>query len=398
MSEDNEKYWQMNESSPLMDRLNEFAEIQNWKTKNAEGKPPISIDWVWTHIFENCNQGIDFYNFSLFLFYNSLLSDNKIIDELESLIAELESMDSHKLLTAFKFLKQEKIAVGFNSGSINLLEILEIINYSPNISQQHCFLYQQAYELEEILLVLAVILELYNTGNLNYPPSNLMDSKGNLKKGNAILYIVSRIDQTKFPELYGAVNSAYNIDLRNTIGHNKYKRYDDKITATNNSNVCISKDVFFHSLISFFKLKNSVLNVMQKERDTSKLLQMSNCGILNFGFYVLEGKPVLEIMQLWCFQEINNSQDWVKSIKIEIRNDSADISCGSYISRGIQINENFENWINSLNATENHCICLIYKTYPFYSQELDTIELNNKTFNISDITIKQIIQIVCNTA
>lgn len=380
--------------TPLLNCLLEYSEIQNWKTKNMEGPEPKSLDWVWHEIFRHKEDGVNHYNNSLFKLFNGIISSNDVINEIDLIFDELDA--KHKVLftKALQELSKESVIEGFMAASLNLLEIANLQNNLDSITQDQCLLYQQAYEVEETLLILLVLLELHKNGNLNFPPTNLFDNKQNLKKGNTITYIKARIDKSKFPNLYDSFNSAYNIDLRNIIGHNKYKRFDDKIESTD-SKISISRDDFFNSLTSCFKIKNAILNCLQREREADILMSLSNSGILGLGFDIVDKKPILDVFQLWCFSEIEEGEDkkWLNAIQFDYLGKELIISCGSYSTKQISLSV-CKKWLRTVHEIKNYSILFIHKIYPHYTNENHIIKLKDKNFNVDLNPLRTVVKVI----
>lgn len=314
--------------------------FEHWLSSSMKSDMPDNIPRELLKLIKESGDAYAFYRNNLYNEYCVDKTDINLNSEFTSFMEESVLMDEHKEIV--KYYSNEKIIDVFNSKRLNIFEIYQE-NNKTGLSQNSCFLYQSYYEIEIILIIFASIGILNKEKRLELTHQNLRDRSSRLKKGVCIDFIKSRLKN--YPTLLNVFTNAYNLKLRNTIGHNNYKISQNTLKSFDNS-IKIEKDEFFKSLYQIQILNNRLLNYFSS-KNINKLELIKN-GILSIGCGVIDNSAVLAIHQLDCFYRLDFEKKWLQKVEFRINETKIETNLFTKSKLVGEYNEQYKNWLNLL--------------------------------------------------
>ena len=327
-----------------MNLRNRILNFEHWISSYFKLEKPEIFQRELLKIFLENKEAYSYYRNWL---YRILLTEEnqKELNEFCEILNAKAGTDGHRFLLD-NYLKSDFCDI-FSQKKLNVFEIA-IQNQSANLNHNKCFLYQQYYEIESLLFVLASFVKLNEESIAETRFDYLKDRNGNLKKGVMINYLTPKLK--KYPLIYNLFNSAYNAKLRNTIGHNNYRIENDKIVSID-GNVTVSKVDFFTSLVSMQSLNNYLINYFSNQVINTS--NFNNVGILGAAFGIEEDRqPVLTFFQLSCFYRFGEFQ-WADKIVFNIKGGQLETNFGYQVPIIGQLTAELENtWFNLLKEND----------------------------------------------
>lgn len=324
----------------LRERILNF---EHWISSGFKLEAPNIFQKELLKLFSENTEACSFYRNWLY----TLLLDSREQNELKEFCYLLNLKDGtlqHSLL--LQHYLENGFSEVFSNKRINTFEIA-IQNPNSNLNHNHCFLYQQYYEIEVIFLVLASFIKLNESNLIETDFCNFKDRKGNLKKGVIVDYLKSKLKA--YPAVEKLFDSAYSSKVRNTIGHNNYKIEGEKIISLDGSIIVDKADVF-SAIQSMQNINNYLLNYLSNKE--IKTNGFSNAGVLGIAFGLDEEQPVLCVHQLSCFYNFAEFR-WADKIRFKVNGIQLETSFGSQNPMVGQIpTELNDNWFPSLQGKD----------------------------------------------
>jgi hypothetical protein len=155
---------------------------------------------------------------ALFKFIHQVSGEDKILNELGELVTFLKRQNACGLKQVLEYFNSEVLIARFKQEWLNAFQTYNMIK-TNEISQEICYFYQSKYEIDEMLLFIAILRKLLTDNVIDLALDNLKDRIGLYRKGVMVDYISAGL--ASYPILKHAIEKAYIPRLRNTIGHNK---------------------------------------------------------------------------------------------------------------------------------------------------------------------------------
>ncbi|MDR6239964.1 hypothetical protein [Aureibacter tunicatorum] len=347
--------------------------FEHWISSGLKSKCPDNIPLELLMLFKESGDAYAFYRNYLFRVHFISNNDINLINEFFDFINSCDVFsDFKKLIEFYSINKQVDL---FNDKRENVFEIA-MEKPKDGLSQNACFLYQSYYEIETLLLIFVSIVKLKTKNRLDLELYNFKDRKGRLKKGNCIDYIKPKLKD--YPILQAVFSSAYNIQLRNTIGHNDYRIIDNTIQSYDGKSI-IDKDDFFKSLYDIQHLNNLLINYFSSKNIGESLL--FNCGVLSMGYGIVNGNVVLVIYQLECFFDLDISKDWLNKVYILITKSDFKIDVNAKTKLTRPVNQLFEIWLCELTK-ESKLKVIVQSIRPKIKESSQVINIECGDFEI----------------
>lgn len=273
----------------LKDRVIAF---ENWVSSDFQISNPQIFQRELLKLFSENKEAYSYYRSWLY----SYLLPEKESNELNEVIDFLESnygSEGQEIIVQH-YSDAEYVRI-FSNKRINAFETA-LIAEETKLSQSHCFLYQQYYEIETALLVLASFIVLNEEEKVDVTHNRFKDKSGKIKKGVLIDFVKSKIKRYK--HMYSLLSVGYNSKIRNLIGHNDYRIVNDEIIS-NDGKTRITKNALFQALYSVQALNNYLLHFFALKN--VNYTNFKSEGVLGVSFDLVGGIPRLSIVQLLCF-------------------------------------------------------------------------------------------------
>tara|TARA_R110002051_G_scaffold322023_1_gene411375 strand:+ start:609 stop:1724 length:1116 start_codon:yes stop_codon:yes gene_type:complete len=312
--------------------------FEHWLSSGMKSDMPNNIPEELLKLIKESGDAYAFYRNNLYDEFCTDKTDIDLISEFNNFMEESVLLDEHKEIV--EYYSDEKITDIFNSKRLNIFEIYEE-GTKKGLSQNSCFLYQSYYEIEIILKIFASIVILNKEKRLELAHQNLKDRSNRLKKGICIDFIKARLKD--YPNLLNVFTNAYNIKLRNTIGHNNYKISQNSLTSFDNS-IKIEKDEFFKSLYQIQILNNRLLSYFSSKSINN--LELIKNGILSIGCGVIDNSAVLAIHQLDYFYKLDLEKNWLQKVEFRINQTKIETNLFTKSLLVGEYNEEYKNWLN----------------------------------------------------
>jgi hypothetical protein len=370
----------MDYSKALQKKIIDF---EAWITRDFIGEMPKDIPKEINVLYHENPTAYFYSRANLYVLIQELKGERGLLNDFKQLLADAKTKNSKYYDEFFTYYSEDNFINHFTDNRRNTVEIGDEIRKLNIISQQACFLYQSLYEVDAPFYILGVAGELAKNGKLNLSLTNLADNSGNLKKGVAIDYISSRL--RNYPILKSGFDKAYNSKLRNTIGHNKYKRFDKEIKSLDGK-ISISISEFSQALYSLQSLNNAMINSLSLYQMEQESKDLSDCGIIAIGFFEYEdGTPGLSIFQLWCFYNIDLQKQWLSHVKFKILKSELKTQISKNAYQKGSINEVGMRWLKKVNELNSKQIKVaISPIYPRKSATAEIIETEFGQFEVDD--------------
>lgn len=349
--------------------------FEHWISSGFKTKKPNNFQYELLKLFKENKDAYTYYRNHLFRLLLKIEGKEKELDWFINFLDFKKETFAHEQLK--KYYLDNKFSAIYTKKLLNVNDIVMDID-NEKLSHSHCYMYQSFYENEIILIVLASFSILNNDNKVDTGLYKFKDRKGNIKKGLVIKHLKSKL---KFYNGLGEIfDLAYNVKLRNTIGHNNYTIEDNKIISLDNE-LIVDKKEFFESLVNIQSLNNYLLYYFSNA--SINLSSLEKYGILGIGFGYKENSQILSVFQLSCFYNLNINFSWLNKIKFYIREnklityiDSANRFSGDY-------NELTDNIISNLTKNKNRIMINLIPIEPYHSEN-NLISLNYGDFEVVD--------------
>ena len=251
--------------------------------------------------------------------------------------------------------------------------------------------YQHKYEIEEVLIYLAILIKAVSKNTFDQNLDNFKDKSGNLRKGKIIEYIISGLDS--FPNLKKTISKAYNPNLRNIIGHNDYKIKDNSLFTIDDELIITNHD-FIEAFYSMQELHNALIWTISNIEINKNVEEYSDCGVLAIGYYYNKeiDIPEIHLFQLWCFSQCDPEKKWLK--KAQIYKDKKNITTkltDICVFSG-EITSEIDKWFKRAELCKKVQIHLI-PIVPFIGLDTRTILIINEKYQIYEEPYSTIIPV-----
>ena len=358
------------EKMNLKQRIQNF---ENWISSGCKDDFPNLYQNELGKLFRENKEAYTFYRNWL---YKYLLSEyeTRECNELHSFFDRNEDLDIHsQIVNHFSNNSSSEI---FSIKRINSYETSKL-NPNSQLNQAACFQYQQEYENEVLLEVLASFCHLNASKSFDVTHRRFRDRKNKLRKGVVVDYIKNKIKSNSI--VSKLFNRAYSPKLRNTIGHNNYKIEHDQIESIDGS-ITINREELIDSLIAIQSINNYLLNYMSSKSINQN--SITNSGVLGIAFGFMDDLPVLQVFQLSSFFCLGN-HNWLKEINFSIKKDKLNTEIGSESTIiGEHSKELNSTWFSKLR-TDNLLTVILSSIIPRSTQN-EFIELDVGQFVVEN--------------
>jgi hypothetical protein len=315
--------------------------FEHWLSSGKVQKLPNNIPHEMLKLLDESEDAYMYYRNYLFVKYFIIPEDVEVFEEFKNLIDTIPDKSGIKLI--FDSFSKDKFTEIYKSKRLNVHEIA-LSSSGVEFTRNSCFLYQSFYEIEMPLLLLSSFIILMKKNEVEITHQSFRDKKNNLVKGKCISFIKSGLQ--KHPALQNAFSIAYNVKLRNTIGHNDYE-IDNEFIKSIQTNEKVSKEKFQYGL-HYLQLFNN-LTLYYFTSYNNDIDSLKGYGVLSVGFAIYKEVPVLSLYQLECFYRIQPKEKWLKKVKFETKNNiSFSTKFSSKISFSGEMDSKMKDWINAL--------------------------------------------------
>jgi hypothetical protein len=365
-----------NMSGKIVALRESIAYFENWISSGCKGPIPANSRKELFKLFSENKDSYTFYRNYLFKICTDL--DNATL-ELEEFIRYIDFRSSSPLhRQVLVEYQKDSTAVRFEDQRLNLSSLFHSIE-ERSISNATCFIYQSYYEIDAVLTFLATIRKLNEDSVLDLALSNLRDRSGNLKKGLAINFVKAGLKG--YTPINNMFENAYNVKLRNSIGHNNYRLVENRLESFDGT-VSIRSDEFFRSLWSLQALNNFLVYYFSCH--ALKQQDFSDCGFLSIGFGFHAGQPVVVLHQLECFYHLNKDcHQWIKRILFNLTNEQLSTTINGIVNMKGEVTEDLMKWFDALRKVEQLTL-LVRPISPIIKSD-ETIKLDCGEFRELDV-------------
>lgn len=355
-----------------------ITNYEHWISSGCIGTLPQNTQ---RELFEIFNESPDVYTFYRNYLWSLLIESDGESDELLEFLEFLNHSKANNKYEEIVNFFETKTLNSFEKKRINIFEITSEASVQ-GLSQVSCFLYQSYYEIESILLLFASIGILNSKGIADTKLNNLRDKSGRLKKGVAINFIKEKLKS--YPKLLNLFSSAYNVKLRNTIGHNNYQINRDLIESLD-SEIKVSKPDFFTSLHDLQKLNNFLIFFYSSSRLTEN--DFKSKGAISIGFEEDEHECLLYVFQLECFFNIDKDKEWFDKVTFSIEGDYIRTTLPTTKQMKGKYDERMELWLKK--QKRNNKLTVVFQSIrPQMGEGDQIIEIEHGNFTICDQQIE----------
>lgn len=365
-----------------------ISNYENWISSECKGEIPDNMQKELLKLFSESQDAYTYYRNYLFSKSADLNDESIEISEFIKFLVTSNHLNEHSEL--IRHYSKEDTLNNFKDKRMNIVEIASE-NTKTGLSQNACFLYQSYYEIETILLIFASFAILNNEHRAELHHNNLRDRSGRLKKGVCIDYVKTRLKE--FPRLLTTFSSAYNVKLRNTIGHNNYRIKEESIESIDGS-IKVAQDEFFESLYNLQKLNNFLIYYFSSNSINEN--DLKDCGILSIGFDFDNDKPVLIVHQLECFYQLDNDKSWFKKVEFNMRENLLETVLSYRTPMKGVLNEQLLDWLETLKS-QRLLKVIIQSIMPPVSDTANLIQIDCGSFEICDENYETEIEYKINT-
>jgi hypothetical protein len=303
----------------VVDRLIlRHIKYESWiQQENALPIHEDDIPPAYQTIFMQSEEAYSFYRHSLIYFMKDITDEGEIHQELYKLINQMINSEPENY-ERFKLL-QDSLFNNFNNRWNNVFQFTRLFTdlriERVELNQITLSAYQSKYEIDEILILLAVLRKVISDSILDTELNNLRDRSGRLRKGVAVDYIISGLQS--FPKLAEAISKAYLPKLRNSFGHNDYKIIEGNLYSLNNELIASNKE-FIEAFYNIQEVQNTVLWAISYYNCIENLENILDCGVLSIGYHHDKEQqvPEIQLCQLWCFFQYDTSRDWLNKVVV----------------------------------------------------------------------------------
>ncbi|WP_158963703.1 hypothetical protein [Myroides fluvii] len=319
---------------------NRILNYEHWISSNFEIDEPKIYQRELHKLF---SVNIDAYTYYRNWLYTLLLNqdEKETFIEFKNILDEKGGTIEHNQLVKF-FIENNSSEI-FSQKRLNVFEIFSQLPNS-DLSQNICFLYQQYFEIEILFWVLYSFLYLNDKNVIETDLINFKDRKGKLKKGVLIDNLKTKL--APYSLVSKLFNTAYNVKIRNIIGHNNYKIVGDIVISLDDDTIRVSKDEILKAIYSIQSLNNYLLNYFSNKSISNDNLE--NEGVLGISFSLEDDLPVLSVFQLSCFYFLGDLK-WGKKVVFNINKNQVKTIFGINNSMtGVYSSELEQLWFNHL--------------------------------------------------
>jgi len=323
-----------------LDLLHRFVSHERWVQSGCPpDSPPADVVPGYSLLSSQAPGAYGLYRNSLVSYLGELRGYGDFYEQLETLVADNERDHPGEIagfwqthhLPDTKFIEQWR----------NLFDPQQ----SAGLTHQNCFRYQQKYEVELPLVVLAQLRQINSEGVLDIALDRFRDRTGKFKKGVIADYIVAGLGT--YPALVRVVKEAYQPKLRNTIGHNEYCLVGDEIRSLDGQ-ITVTSDQFFRAYLSLQEVHNAIVWLLARERTPN--VELARYGILSIGFRPNQSGrlPVMDVLQLEPFRQLDMQATWLTNVKFEVHSDTLHTHLDSApIQEGV-VNKDLRSWLKEV--------------------------------------------------
>lgn len=372
----------------VLDLKEKFVAYENWLTMGCKDDqfPPF-FPREYFMIANRSMMAYDFYRDNLYYYIEKSEGKEAYLQEIyqtyntakENNLDELEKLLNKRWSDDFRY----KLAFQYS----NSFELIEAIK-SASLNHHWLSAYQAKYEIEGILFLLINLLEIRDGGCYDDDLACLCDKKGNLKKGAAVEAISNKLAGE--PHFQSVFNLGYRAELRNTIGHNKYRLDGNRILSLDSS-IETTEAEFFESLESIMDIHNSVKWVFDYFNKRFRIPNISHRGLITIAFDCLLRE--LNCYQIWCFANEDKSKSWLNKVKFTREGNDLVTEFSNYASTKGKIYPDLQSFLSKLRNGDT-IKCRIIPIAPYINPEKENISFyygDYEVFEASDIVEKDIV-------
>jgi hypothetical protein len=212
------------------------------------------------------------------------------------------------------------------------------------LTHENCYKYQQKYEVEFVLIVLAQLRQINSGKGFDASLNGFRDNKGKFKKGVIANHVIEGFQE--FSEIKKMLSKAYDPKLRNIIGHNEYKIVNDIISSIEGE-YTITGNQFFASYLSLQEVHNATLWLFSHDHIPNK--KYASYGVPSIGFNLdmsLIKLPSLIVYQINTFRQIDFKATWLTEVVFSIKNGIITTSFSSAEKHQGEFTEELKGFIN----------------------------------------------------
>lgn len=228
-----------------------FAEHEGWIQEGcSKGKEPSNTIPGYLALASQDPRAYGLYRNDMLVYLADLRGYGNFFNQIIKLITECESKYPPEMTLFWK--AHENPAENFRGQWRNLFDPFT----STSLTHQNCYKYQQKYEVEFVLIVLAQLRQINSGKGFDASLNRFRDNKGKFRKGVIANYIIDGFQE--FPEFRKVLISAYDPNLRNIIGHNEYKLCGGTINSLDRK-YTITERQLFYSYLCLQEVHNAIL-------------------------------------------------------------------------------------------------------------------------------------------
>jgi hypothetical protein len=315
-----------------------FAEHERWIQGGcSEGKEPSDPMPAFLALASQDPKAYGLYRDYMLLYLADLNGYGDFFNQFLKLITECESKYPAEMALFWK--AHENPTEKFREQWRNLFDPFT----TSSLTHQNCYKYQQKYEVEFVLIVLAQLRQINSGKSFDASLDRFCDNKGKFKKGVIANYIIDGFQ--KSPKIKNILNSAYDPKLRNIIGHNEYKICNDAIKSLDGK-YTVKEHQFFYSYRCLQEVHNAILWLFSHDRSPNK--KIAYCGVPSIGFDLdMSGTklPNLIVYQINTFRQLDPEAEWLKEVVFSIDNGIITTSVSLSDKHYCKYTENLEAFI-----------------------------------------------------
>jgi hypothetical protein len=360
---------------------NKIRNFEHWLYSETSTPIPENIPHELFELLKQSEEAYQFYrNYLHEKYYVSNYEIFPVYNEFRKIITKIKNeKEFNEIVEHFS---KENIIEQFINKNTNVHEI-SLVNDIDKINRNTCFLYQSYYEIETPLLMTISFLELYENQKKDIEHRAFRDRRGNILKGKCINHIKEKFQN--FPILKHFFSLAYNIELRNTIGHNDYIIKNNSIISLKSNKQIVKKDEFQNSLFCIQTFNNLLINIM-----TSVTFNYNNLydkGFLSTTFGIYENQPILILHQLECFYYLDENKDWIKKVNLDIVNGTTletSVESSSIFLKG-KINNSLSIWLKELESNQKLLVSIIpINNIEDSSEKNNVFKIGNSKYSLNE--------------
>ena len=364
----------------MRDLRHKILNFENWISSGLKGDCPDNIPIELMKLIKESGDTYSMYRNYLYQTLYICDNGNELIKEFDEFMSCSDNLSEHEDI--INFYSDDKNVEVFQDKRFNVFEI-SLEKPKNGISQNACFIYQSYYEIETILIIFASVGILNTSNQLDLKLHNLRDKKGKLRKGNCIDFIKPKL--RNYPLLQKTFDNAYNIQLRNTIGHNDYRITENTIQSLDKK-IKVTQDDFFQSLYNIQNLNNLLVNYFStKIIDTDLLL---DSGVISIGCGISDNNAILIVHQLECFFELDNKKDWLENVEFTIDSYNVRTNVNAKSTLVGKYDNRFQEWLKTVKS-EKLLSVLIQSVRPRMNESVEFITLDFGEFEVLNNEIEK---------